>query len=47
MLNTFLIIGAAMGIIGGLPEMWRGLRWIATRTKTKKDDSLMDKVDGK
>jgi hypothetical protein len=38
---TLFIIAA----IGAIPELMRGIAYIVKRTKTKKDDVILEKVD--
>lgn len=32
-------------LLGAIPSAWLGVKWITKRTKTKKDDKLVEKID--
>ena len=40
----FLI--SILTIFGLLPKAWEGVKWVVNRTKTKKDDALVKRIDG-
>jgi len=43
--DTIVLIGAIFGLIVCVPKTMEGLRYIVKRTRTKKDDELLEKVD--
>lgn len=49
--DIFINTGAALGIFAGLlnivkliPDAYNGLLWIVKRTKTKKDDEIVEDI---